>query len=54
MIGFSGLLKSVTMKTSVLAEKNIIMRPTNDLFQEVYEELAQEKESVLCDGIMNI
>jgi hypothetical protein len=44
------------MKTSTLAEKNIIMRPTNDLFREVYEELAEEKreESVLCDGIMNI
>ena len=50
------LYKSVTMKDNVLAQKNIIMRSTNELFEEVYDKLAQEdeKETVLMKGIMNI
>jgi hypothetical protein len=56
MVGAGGLSRSVTMKSEVLSEKNIMMRSTDVLFKEVYEKLAQEndKDSVLCRGVMDI
>jgi isocitrate dehydrogenase len=48
--------KSTTMKSELFAEKNIVMRSTDQLFRDIYEKIAQEddKETVLCSGIMNI